>query len=264
MTADGGAAVRAAGALAGRRRAETLRGSDLRLVEWETAALACGITTAAAGDFSVSGNPTDALMARYAELAERLGFSCVAVPRQVHGTGVRVVEAGWTRSPGGGPAAPPLLLAGRVDGLVTRSAGLLLASTAADCVPVYLHCRTTGLVGLAHAGWRGVAGGILGAAVGAMVAEGAVVDDMEVHLGPAICGDCYEVDRPVLEALGLPGDRARVDLRGLLVGQAREAGVPGTTASTHCTRCDASRLHSHRGSGGQAGRMAAFIGVRHP
>ena len=247
--------------LEGRRIEETAAGVDLRLREWEAPGLITGITTARAGNFGISTNGTDALLAAYGGLARRLGFGAVAVPRQVHGTDVqRVSGLGVTPGPEGA-AQPVLLLAGRVDGLVTTRPGLLLASTAADCVPVFLRDHRARAVGLAHAGWRGVAGGILGRAVEVMIAAGAVRHALEIHLGPAICGACYEVDRPVLEALGLPGERACVDLRGVLATQAAAAGVRTVTVSAHCTRCGSAGLHSHRGSGGQAGRMAAFIGV---
>ena len=86
-----------------------------------------------------------------------------------------------------------------------------------------------GDLGLLHAGWRGVAAGILPRALHRMRIPGdgvhgeSLVADILVHLGPAICGRCYEVDEPVLGQLGFEGDRALVDLRGVLVGQATEA-----------------------------------------
>lgn len=249
-------------ALAGRRVAETADGPVLVNHEWDAVDLVAGITTAGAGDYGVSLNGVDALLEAYGSLARRLGFRTVAVPRQVHGTEVlRVTGSDPGKVPV--PGAPPsVLLAGRVDGLVTSTRDLLLVSTAADCVPVYLKDGGGAAIGLVHAGWRGVAGGILANAVDAMEVAGARRDDVRIHLGPAICGPCYEVDRPVLSALGLEGERAHVDLRGVLVDQARSAGVGTVTVSAHCTRCGDSDLHSHRGSDGQAGRMAAFIGRR--
>jgi len=253
--------VLGAEAVAGRRLEEQTDGMELRLREWEGSDLVAGITRARAGDYSVSTNGTDALLEAYGALARRLGFDAVAVPRQVHGTEVLRVDGAALAAPGG-ESAPAVLLAGRVDGLVTTRPGLLLVSTAADCIPVYLRDRAGRGVGLAHAGWRGVAGGILDRAVAAMTWAGARREDLEIHLGPGICGACYEVDAPVLDALGLGGERARVDLRGILASRALAAGVRAVTVSAHCTRCGAAGLHSHRGSGGQAGRMAAFIGAR--
>lgn len=257
-----GASVLGVEALEGRRVAETGEGPDLLNRAWEEPGLVAGITTAGAGDYGVSMNGVDALLEAYGGLARRLGFRAVAVPRQVHGTDVLRVTGSGASVVAASGAPPSVLLAGRVDGLVTSSRDLLLVSTAADCVPVYLIDGAGAAVGLAHAGWRGVAGGILARAVDAIEAPGARREDLRIHLGPAICGACYEVDRPVLSALGLEGDRACVDLRGVLVDQARAAGVGTVTVSAHCTRCGASDLHSHRGSGGQAGRMAAFIGRR--
>ena len=89
---------------------------------------------------------------------------------------------------------------------------------------------------------------------------------VRVHLGPAICGACYEVGPEVLGAFGkAQKGRGQLDLRGWLRGQAIDCGVreDRITVSTWCTRCGAEWLHSHRGSAGTAGRMAAFLGWRH-
>jgi len=254
-------AVIGADRLAGREVEEVPEGLYLRLRDRERSVpgLVLGITTAPAGDFGVSARDDDMLRTVYADLAGGLGFTAVAVPRQVHGTDVRRIRAPRLPGPDGRPV---VRLAGRVDGLVTSGSGILLVSTAADCVPVYMLDAARRVVGLAHAGWRGVAAGVLTRALESMRAAGADPTGISVHLGPAICGACYEVDAPVLRALGAPGERERLDLRGLLVDQALAAGVVAVTVSTHCTRCGSAELHSHRGTGGQAGRMAAFIGIR--
>ncbi|MDX1394772.1 MAG: polyphenol oxidase family protein [Gemmatimonadota bacterium] len=221
--------------------------------------LVAGITTAPAGTFSVSASPGDQLLAAYTRLAGVVGFGAIAVPRQIHGRDVLPVDV----SVGGGDS-PRVLLMGRVDGLVASEDGVLLASTAADCVPVYLLDPEARRVGLVHAGWRGAVGGILERGVTALEGIGADRGRIRVHLGPAICGDCYEVDRPVLEKFGRREERALVDLRGFLAWRADELGIdPGNvTVSTYCTGCGPADLHSHRASGGEAGRMAAFTGFR--
>jgi len=238
-----------------------LRNRDL---EGHASGLVCGITTAGAGTYSVSVSSGDQLIEAYGELARRLGFRAIAVPRQVHGIDIERVDLA-----GGGFAAPSggsvrVILAGRVDGLVTSARGLLLASTAADCVPASIVDPIAGVAALVHAGWRGAAGGILGSGIERAVEAGADRSSLRVHLGPAICGACYEVDRPVLEAFGTSGARAHLDLRGRLVEDALGAGVPepNVTVSTLCTKCGEEALHSHRGSGAEAGRMAAFTGFR--
>lgn len=227
--------------------------------EEEVEGLACGITTAAAGDHGLSRGTLDGLLDRYVGLARRLGFPLVSVGRQVHGARVRGLPE-WAADEEA-EAGPVLLLAGRVDGLLATRPGPLLAVTAADCVPVHLLDPHAGRFALLHAGWRGAAGGILERGLDALARAGSPHGAVRVHLGPAICGGCYEVDEPVLKAFGLPGRRARIDLRGLLARRAVEAGVPGerVTASGWCTRCDAG-LYSHRG--GASGRMAAYLGIR--
>lgn len=227
--------------------------------EREFPGLACGITAAGPGaDFGLTTSP-DAwtLAGGMVGLGDGLGVPGVAMIRQVHGR--RVLTVG---------AVPPgaLLLAGDADGLVTDQRGVLLAVTAADCVPVYLLDPETGALGVLHAGWRGAAAGVLEAGVGALERElGVPAGRLRVHLGPAICGDCYEVGPEVLRAFGRHAEGpARLDLRRELAARAEEAGVEPNAigVSTHCTRCGADRFHSHRGSGGTAGRMAAFLGWR--
>jgi YfiH family protein len=261
-------------------------GARLVLQEWEEQFpdLRCGITTASDGDYGISRNDPANLADVYGVLGSRLGFDLVAVGRQVHGTDVRVVgradaedsphqharrarrepgSAVWP--PGSGPSGRArLLIAGELDGLVTGDPGVLLASAAADCVPVYMVDQASGAIGLVHAGWRGAARGILRRGVHALNGMGAESESLHIHLGPAICGSCYEVDAPVLEAFDLDGERARLDLRGLLTQQARRLGVAEEhiSASAWCTRCSEGLLHSHRGGGLSAGRMAAYMGRR--
>jgi YfiH family protein len=184
------------------------------------------------------------------------------VPRQIHGTDVERVEPRYADGRGELPGRVRVVLAGRVDGLVVSTPGVLLASTAADCVPMSLVDPVARIIGLVHAGWRGAAAGILRRGVARVMEAGAERDRLLLHLGPAICGACYEVDRPLLEAFGVDAERGCLDLRGRLVHEALEAGLreANVTVSTLCTKCGPEDLHSHRGSGGEAGRMAAFTG----
>ncbi len=85
-----------------------------------------------------------------------------------------------------------------------------------------------------------------------------------MHLGPAICGECYEVGPEVFEALDLevPPDPAPVDMRAALARQTRSAGVPteNVTVSDVCTLCGDRNLFSHRA--GRSERQVAVIGIR--
>jgi len=251
-----------------RRAGEGFPVLALRPWEEEFPGLAAGITAAGRtadgepADFGLTTAPSPwALFRRLDRLAGQLGFPAAAVGRQVHGDAVTCLAA--TPDPG-------LRVPGETDGLLTWSPGLLLTVTAADCVPVYLLDPESGGLGLLHAGWRGTAAGILESGVRAVEARfGAPPGRLRIHLGPAICGACYEVGPEVPRALGIAdgdaGGRCRVDLRGVLRRRAGELGVAeeAVTASTWCTFCDPDHFHSYRGSADRAGRMAAYLGWRH-
>jgi YfiH family protein len=172
----------------------------------------------------------------------------LASAKQVHGT--RILEHGegwdgWQRAEG-------------ADGHLAVARGTALAVTIADCVPVFL-AHPDGAVALLHSGWRGTAAGILRRALARVAVLGRPAAEWHVHLGPAICGRCYEVSPDVFEQLtGWQTLRHRhVDLRALLAEQAKEAGVQVVSASPWCTRCDNDRFFSHRA--GDAGRQVGVI-----
>jgi len=224
-----------------------------------------GITAVPPGDgagsesdfgLATGGSAWD-VMRRYEGLARAVGASTGMVGRQVHGT--RVVEAGAIQASG-------VHVVGEADGLMTSIPGILLAVTAADCVPVLVADVSGRCVALVHAGWRGAVAGMLEAAVRALGERFEVTPpDLAIFLGPAICGDCYEVGAEVLRAFG-KSDRgpAGLDLRSELSQRAIESGVPRDRVmrSEWCTRCGPVTFHSHRGRGVDAGRMAAFLGLR--
>jgi len=185
-------------------------------------------------------------------------------PRQVHG--IRVVTAEQCRS-----EPPP-----EADAIVSLEPGVPVGVVTADCVPVLL--TTPGGRGVAaiHAGWRGLADGVLAEAVAALgrlagVAPAQLTAGIGPHIGPC----CYEVDRPVLDALaeghaaalqgaaraGRPG-HALLDLGRLTAAALASAGLPESAigrAGVACTRCDGERFHSYRRDGPQAGRLVHFI-----
>ena len=208
-------------------------------------------TTRTAGDYGLGdGEPPAETLARWralqaelAEMAPRL-----ASARQIHGA--KLLEHGegsdgWTRHAG-------------ADGHLTVARGVACAVTVADCVPVFI-AHPSGAVALLHAGWRGTAARIVEKGIGRLVDLGLDAADLRVHLGPAICGRCYQVGPDVFEQLtGWQTIRNRnVDLRALLAEQAKESGVRQLSASPHCTRCDNDRFFSHRA--GDAGRQVAVI-----
>ena len=180
------------------------------------------------------------------------GFSGVVVSHQVHGTVVS-----WRESLFG------MVIAGDGDGHATATPGILLAVTAADCVPVYFADPVAGQVALVHAGWRGTAAGILGQALAMLTAHGSRVENVSIHCGVGICGRCYEVGSEVFAALGLQAPQAGkgpVDLRRELSEQARRQGVDKVSTSQFCSAHDPG-FFSHRAGGGADGRMVAYLGI---
>ncbi len=202
------------------------------------------------------GAPVGAVLDRWRALQAATGARSVVVSRQVHGNRVS-----WHRDLPAG-----LSLHDGSDGHASRTPGLLLAVTVADCIPVYLVDPAARAVALLHAGWRGTAAGILAAGIECLQARaGTRVEDVAMHLGPGICGACYEVGAEVPRALGVacPGTGPfQVDLRVVLVAQARRMGVGEISTSQLCSSELPDRLFSHRRSGGRDGRMVAYLALR--
>jgi polyphenol oxidase len=175
----------------------------------------------------------------------------VAHNRQCHST--RIV------APGSRPV--------EADGLVTSLPDLALAVFTADCVPVLL--AAPGAVAAIHAGWRGLAGGIVrdGARELATRAE-APTDRIVAWVGPCIGGCCYEVGEEVagrVAAAATPDvviprqPRPHLDLSGAARAQLEAAGVEDVRWWRHCTACSSERWWSHRREAGRAGRNYSLV-----
>lgn len=194
-------------------------------------------------------------------LGEIEGFEHIVLTRQVHGDGILV--HGSDRLPGADPRIhhpAPL----EADGHITAEPGVLLAVTVADCVPVFMVDPAHRSIAVLHAGWRSAAAGILQRGLGALSRTfGTRPEDVFVHLGPAICGSCYEVGPEVHRALGLPVPTVPtpVDVGSVLRQRALDEGVrpDRITRDTSCTLA-AAELYSHRG--GDTGRQVGFLGIR--
>lgn len=179
---------------------------------------------------------------------------------QVHGAGIADLDGAWS-----GPA----------DGATTGRAGVVCAVMTADCLPVLLADRSGSRVGVAHAGWRGLARGVLPAAVAAMRVPPA---ELLAWLGPAIGPDAYEVGEDVLAACTAADPAARgaftpnargrwqADLYRLARSSLAGAGVTAVFGGRACTYSEPVRFFSHRREA-PCGRMASMIwliGDTHP
>ncbi len=156
-----------------------------------------------------------------------------------------------------GPIAGPLP---RADALVTATPGLALAVLTADCQPVLFADPQAGVVGAAHAGWRGALSGVLEATVDAMEALGADRERITAIIGPTISQRAYEVGPEFMDAFlaedsgydrffaGGTGDRVHFDLPSFGLFRLREAGVGQAAWTGHCTYSDPERFFSYRRS----------------
>ncbi|MGC9420121.1 MAG: peptidoglycan editing factor PgeF [Rhodovulum sp.] len=163
----------------------------------------------------------------------------------------------------------------RADGLVTATPGLALAVLTADCQPVLFADRQAGVVGAAHAGWRGALNGVLEATLDAMEALGASRADTVAVIGPTISQRAYEVGPEFLDTFiaedpgnarffaSGSGDRVMFDLPAFGLARLRAAGIGQATWTRHCTYSDPDRFFSYRRSvhAGEAdyGRLISAI-----
>jgi polyphenol oxidase len=208
-----------------------------------------------------------------------------ALVRQVHGSRVLAVDTG----PGGdGPAAAadgpgPVELVGLAqgppegkppvaegDGLVTTDPGVVLAVLTADCAPVLLADPAARVVGAVHAGWRGLAAGVVEAGVAALASLGADPAQSVGLVGPAVGGCCYEVGPDVREAVGarLPealattrDGRPALDPAAGAAQALRRAGVGQVRVAAECTFDLEERFFSHRRDHGRTGRQAGIVAL---
>jgi YfiH family protein len=147
----------------------------------------------------------------------------------------------------------------KADGLVTRTRGIAIGALAADCAPVLFADAEAGVIGAAHAGWKGALTGVLEATVGAMESIGARRHRIRAALGPCISGAAYEVG-PEFEARFLawdpaygrffqrpePGTRPYFDLPGFVLARLGAAGLDTVESCTLCTYANEGTLFSYR------------------
>jgi YfiH family protein len=165
---------------------------------------------------------------------------------QVHGT---VVEL-RTEPPEPDDGSPP---AHEADGQATALRGVGAMVMSADCLPVALGCEDA--VAMVHAGWRGLAAGVLEEGVKAIRELSTVGREILAVVGPGAGPCCYEVGPEVHQAFGHHRDRpAKIDLRAIAHERLRAVGVSEVRHVSACTICD-ERYFSHRREGQRAGRQ---------
>lgn len=205
------------------------------------------------------GDDEQAVRANRRVLADAIGVTPVYL-EQVHGSRVARLTAADAL-----PQAPVL----EADAAITTERGIACTAQVADCLPVLF--AAPGAVGAAHAGWRGLAGGVLEATVLALCeAAGCEPARLQAWLGASIGPDRFEVGADVLRAFGAdpagdsprfraqPGGKWMADLPALARDRLQALGLTGIGGGRWCTVSDASRFFSFRRDR-LTGRMVAAV-----
>lgn len=180
-------------------------------------------------------------------VASRMGVDAdhLLTLHQVHSADVVTLTEPFTTRP-------------RADAMVTRTPGLALGILTADCQPVLFSDPQAGVIGAAHAGWRGTRDGVLEATVAAMIALGASPSGITAVIGPCISQQAYEVGPEFFESFtdddpgtaryfaSAPTGRMLFDLPAYGLSRLRAAGVGQAEWTRHCTYRDADRFYSYR------------------
>ncbi|HEY3469753.1 MAG TPA: peptidoglycan editing factor PgeF [Amycolatopsis sp.] len=204
------------------------------------------------------GDDEGNVFANRKRLASELGLAedKLAWMEQVHGRTATIVDGSETKA------------AEATDALVTATPGVALVVLVADCVPILLADAEAGVVSAVHAGRVGARVGVVPAAIRAMREAGAEVGRIEALLGPAICGDCYEVPADMAADVEkhVPGSACKtrkgtpgLDLRAGLWRQLADLGVGKIGVDPRCTNEDKT-LFSYRRDG-TTGRIAGITWI---
>lgn len=206
------------------------------------------------------GKAEPAARAAIVENRRRVEKFVPGAPRYLHQVhGVKVVEFHSSR-----PATDALPVA---DAAITRAECVVLAIRVADCLPVLFTDDRGSVIGAAHAGWRGLAAGVLEATIDTL---GSAPETLLAWIGPGIGPRAFEVGCDVLEAFTRtdPGSEAHfvplhdnkwlADLPSLACRRLKARGVARVSVHGECTYSDAARFHSYRRDPA-AGRMAALV-----
>lgn len=171
----------------------------------------------------------------------------------------------------------PLAERPKADAMVTATPGMALGVLTADCQPVLFADPDAGVIGAAHAGWRGAFDGVLEATIDAMEALGARRSAISAVIGPCISQRAYEVGPEFFDTFMLEddanarffaqgeGDRMQFDLPGFGLHRLRSAGIGQAEWTRHCTYADPDRFYSYRRSvhekAADYGRLIAAISL---
>ena len=196
-----------------------------------------------------SSDQADAVAMNRSQAAEALGVSADALSsvHQIHSADVVTVSERSDARP-------------KADAMVTNKPGIALGILTADCAPVLFADQDAGVIGAAHAGWKGAIGGVIEETLKAMEALGASVKNISATVGPCISQRNYEVGQEFFDNFisedtefarffgNGANDKFHFDLPSFCLSKLRDRGVESAMWTGHCTYAEPDRFYSYRRS----------------
>ena len=186
--------------------------------------------------------------------AAKLDTNSLIIPRQTHSNKVTFCTKNGT--------IPDM------DGIFTDNRQWVCSLQVADCLPIYFVNEPETVIGLVHAGWRGLVNGILSKSADLLSMNGFFLSNYEIVIGPSIHPCCFEVDEDVVNQFNSDhcvdknNGKYQVDLQRIAKEQLHQFGFmkEKITLISECTYCEDGKYHSYRRDGDNAGRMIALLG----
>ena len=176
-------------------------------------------------------------------------------PQQVHSSNVKIVDK------------PGKILS--TDAIISSSKSLVLSIQVADCIPLYLADPENNVIGIVHAGWRGIEKNIIDYSIDKMIEQGADNNNIIAYIGPSIQQCCFEIGPEVAKKfpknfqINGSADRLFLDLQELTKHLLIKNSIlfNNIISSKECTKCNSNRYFSYRNNGLKSGRMIGVIGL---
>ena len=179
----------------------------------------------------------------------------IVTPEQIHSSEVKIVDTPGKIS--------------STDAIISSSKLLVLSIQVADCIPLYLADPYNNVIGLVHAGWRGIEKGIVENSINKMISKGAHSNKIIAYIGPSIQKCCFEIGPDVSKKfprnfqIFSNSDRSFLDLQELTNNILIKNSVlhKNIISSNECTKCNSDKFFSYRNTGSKSGRMIGVIGL---
>ncbi|MGL4561377.1 MAG: peptidoglycan editing factor PgeF [Brevinema sp.] len=152
------------------------------------------------------------------------------------------------------------------DALITNQKHQLIGVTTADCIPIFIYDPIKNVIGIVHSGRKGVKLNIVTRTIEKMMRNYLInPHNLYVHIGPHICGSCYEVDKDILDEFGIDNQgqlKGFLDLEKIVINDLKAMGVSHISREILCTKCSGSDLFYSYRNNDKRDRMLSFIGLR--